>query len=202
MGLSSISWTGYGSSWPTSARRRTRCIRSKVRDASDEGGSVVLGRWNGSLPLPASELVDHCPQHGSLADLRDALDSTSLVFNKALARVDPPHTSSRPPGPPRAGDGPVHRDPPGAILNSSSRSVSPSGVGTGDLTSYGEARTLEGLEPDPAWLDLYAEPPENLLAREVGTWLAGHGASTDLDASNCHAEVTSLRTATSAASTR
>jgi hypothetical protein len=67
-----------------------------------------------------------------------------------------------------------------AILNRLREAYAPVALDRGDLTVYGEARTFEGLEADSAWLDLYVEPPDDLVTRQVGTWLAGHGASTDL----------------------
>ena len=80
-----------------------------------------------------------------------------------------------------------------AILNRLREAYAPVALDGGDLTAYGEARNLEGLEADPAWLDLYAEPPDDLVAEQVGTWLAGHGASTDLARESDLADVSELR---------
>jgi hypothetical protein len=80
-----------------------------------------------------------------------------------------------------------------AILNRLREAFAPIALDGGDLTAYGEGRTLEGLEADPAWLDQYAEPPEDLAAHQVGTWLAGQGASTDLARESELADVSELR---------
>lgn len=43
------------------------------------------------------------------------------------------------------------------------------------LTEYVSARGREGLTPDPAWLDEYALPPEDIMRHHVERWLAVHG---------------------------
>jgi len=48
-----------------------------------------------------------------------------------------------------------------------------------DLTDYVGARDLQGLTPDPAWLEDHELPPEELLRERVDAWLAAQGESVD-----------------------
>ena len=43
----------------------------------------------------------------------------------------------------------------------------------GSLEEYVEARSMGGLEPDPAWLDHYAEPPPELIDKAIEEWIQG-----------------------------
>lgn len=40
-----------------------------------------------------------------------------------------------------------------------------------DLAEYVQARLLDGIEPDPDWLDLYAVPPADVLKGRIDQWL-------------------------------
>ncbi len=165
-----------------------------VREASDEAAITdALAAWKNVLPLEGADVVHLCTQHPGFADLREALNLDFVRFNHALEGVDPPHPPLRHPD--RHGRAmtrfvEAHEQ---AILSRLREAYAPVVLAGGDLTAYGEARNLEGLEADPAWLDLYAEPPDNLVAAQVGTWLAGHGASTDLARENDLADVSELR---------
>jgi hypothetical protein len=152
-----------------------------VRDASDEEAiTAALAAWNDVLPAGAAELVSICNQHPGFADLRDALNLDFVRFNDALGGVDPPYPPLRHPERHERAMARFVEAHGQAILDRLREAYLPAALDGGDLTAYGEARSLAGLETDRAWLDLYAEPPDELVAQQVGTWLAGHGASTDL----------------------
>jgi hypothetical protein len=165
-----------------------------VRDASDEAAITdALAAWNDLLALEAAEVVDLCTQHPGLADLRDALDLDFVCFNEALEGVDPPHPPLRHPDRHERAMTRFVEAHEEAILNRLREAYAPIAVDGGDLTACGEARNLEGLEADPAWLDVYAEPPDDVVAERVGAWLAGHGASTDLAGESELADISELR---------
>jgi hypothetical protein len=165
-----------------------------VRDASDEVAITdALAAWNDVLPLEAADVVDLCNQHPGFADLRDALKLDFVRFNRALEGVDPPHPLLRHSDRHERAMARFVEAHEQAILNRLREAYASVALDGGDLTAYGEARNLEGLEADPAWLDLYAEPPDDLVAEQVGTWLAGHGASTDLALESDLADVSELR---------
>jgi hypothetical protein len=165
-----------------------------VRGASDEGAiTEALAAWNDILPVGAAELVTLCTQHPGFADLRDALDLDFGRFNDALAAVDPPHPPLRHPERHERAMARFVEAHEQAILNRLREAYAPVALDGGDLTAYGEARNFERLEADPAWLETYAEPPDDLVAEQVGTWLAGHGASADLTRESDMADVSELR---------
>jgi hypothetical protein len=165
-----------------------------VRDASDEEAiTAALAAWNDVLPAGAAELVSICNQHPGFADLRDALNLDFVRFNDALGGVDPPYPPLRHPERHERAMARFVEAHGQAILDRLREAYLPAALDGGDLTAYDEARSLAGLETDPAWLDLYAEPPDELVAQQVGTWLAGHGASTDLARQSELAGVSDLR---------
>ncbi|MBR7826635.1 hypothetical protein KDK95_09990 [Actinospica sp. MGRD01-02] len=49
-----------------------------------------------------------------------------------------------------------------------------------DISTYESCSRLDGLEPDPAWLELYVEPPQEVLHAHAVDWLNGLGADPDL----------------------
>ncbi len=165
-----------------------------ARDAPDEEAiTAALAAWNDVLPVEAAELVDICNQHPGFAVLRDALNLDFVRFNDALEGVDPPYPPLRHPEQHERAMARFVEAHGQAILNRLREAYVPVALDGGDLTAYGEARRLAGLEADPAWLDLYAEPPDELVAQQVGTWLSGHGASTDLARQRELADVSDLR---------
>ncbi|MDA8311626.1 MAG: DUF3883 domain-containing protein [Actinomycetota bacterium] len=166
----------------------------KARDVTDDSEVVAaLEAVEGPLPLPPAELVHRCRAHPTLADLRDALGLDFVAFNEALARLDPPHGPLRHPDRHDQAMARFVEAHDEAILSRLREAYLSRALEGGDLTGYGEGRSHEGLTADPEWLDLFAEPPEEVVAEKVGEWLAGHGASSDLDCPSVLPEVKALR---------
>lgn len=155
---------------------------SKLPDIPDEATvAAALEAWQAVLPDEPGDLVARCAERPSLADLRDTLELDFRAFNDVLRNLTPPRPALRhPERHSRAMDDFIdgHEI---AILNRLREAFLQIALEGGDLSSYGNARSHEGLEPDPAWLDLYAEPPQEALAARVGHWLALYGADTDLE---------------------
>jgi Domain of unknown function (DUF3883) len=159
----------------------------------EEAITAALAAFEDLLPMKPGDLVAACREHPGFAALRDALDLDFARYNHALASVDPPHPQLRHPerhARAMAQFTETHRQ---AILYRLREAYLPVALRAGDLTDYGKARNLEGVDPDPAWLDLYAEPPVEIVAGQVGRWLAAHGADTDLAHQSSLADVSELR---------
>lgn len=165
-----------------------------VRDASDdEAVTEALAAWSGVLPEAAPDLVAICESHSRFAELRDALKLDFRRFNDALAGTEPSHPPlSHPELHREAVDQFVHAHQ-AAIADRLRAAYLPVALAGGDLTRYGEARNLEGIEADPAWLHVCASPSGELVAGQVGRWLAAHGASMDLDSASELVGVSELR---------
>ena len=80
-----------------------------------------------------------------------------------------------------------------AIVDRLREAYLPAALDGGDLTPYGQARNLDGIAADPAWLEEYADPPEEAVAQQIAAWLAGHHANTDLDSPTSTPGLTGLR---------
>lgn len=159
----------------------------------EEAITAALAVFEHLLPMEPGDLVAACREHPGFAALRDALDLDFARYNDALASVDPPHPPLRHPerhARAMAQFTETHRR---AILDRLREAYLPVALDLGDLADYGEARSLDGIDADPAWLDLYAEPPGELVADQVGKWLAAHGADTDLARQSSLADVSDLR---------
>lgn len=165
-----------------------------ARDVSSEAEVVsILEAMPGLLPLAPSQLAHECRIHGGLADLRDALGLDFVLFNEALARLEPPHDPLHHPERHEQAMTRFIESHEEVILSRLREAYLPGAREGTDLTTYGEARCHEGLVADPDWLDRFAEPPEALLGKRVGEWLAGHGADPDLDRPSELPEIKDLR---------
>ncbi len=169
---------------------------SKAHDASSEAEVVVvLESMQGSLPFPASELVIHCRENGNLAELRDAGRTRLHRLQRGPGEARPAHSCSCPSGAARAGDGQVHRDPPGRHPLSSSRGLSPSGVGTGRPHALRRGPCARGTRARPGMvgpLRRASREPARREGRDVARRPWGEPGSRPRTAMP---EVTSLRTA-------
>jgi hypothetical protein len=142
--------------------------------------TTALTRWQEALPVQPADLVLRCKELPSLADLRDDLGLNLASFNQVLRRATPPRPPVRYPGRhERAIEQYIdsHRT---AITDRLREAFLPVARARGDLAPYASARSLDGLTPDPAWLDEYADPPEEAVADQVSQWLVNHGARPDL----------------------
>ena len=154
----------------------------RAADAADENGVITaLESSTDLLPMSPAELVRLCRTHTGLADLRDALGLEFIGFNETLAKLEPPHPPLLHPDRHEQAMARFVEAHEEAILARLREAYPPQALEGGDLTAYGEGRSHEGLVPDPEWFDRFAEPPEELLAQQVGNWLTGHGANADLD---------------------
>lgn len=155
---------------------------ARTRDATGEEAIVApLETWQDILPVTAPELIALCKQHPGLADLRDALRLDFRRFNDVLTHADPPQPPLRHPERHERAIAryvEAHRT---AIVDRLREAYRAAALGGGDLTPYGQARNLDGIAANPAWLEEYADPPEDAVAQQVAAWLAGHHANTDLD---------------------
>ena len=147
---------------------------------AEEDITAALMPWQDVLPVQPADLVLRCKEFPSLADLRDDLALDFVVFNEALREATPPHPPLRyPDRHERAIEQYIgsHRS---TITDRLREAFLPVARAGGDLGPYGRARSLDGLTADPAWLEEYADPPEEAVAARVSQWLAGRGARTDL----------------------
>jgi len=165
-----------------------------TRDATrEEAITAALETREGMLPANAADLVALCKEYPGLADLRDALGLDFRRFNDALTHADPPQPPLRhPERHERAMERyvEVHR---AAIIDRLREAYLSVALQGGDLMPYGQARNLDGIAADPAWLEEYADPPEDVVAQQVAAWLADHHATTDLDRSTSMPDLAGLR---------
>ena len=171
-----------------------------MRDATgEEAIAAALETWQDILPVRAADLAAFCKEHPGLAELRDALGLDFRRFNEALTRGDPPQAPLRHPERHERAMAQyveAHRT---TILDRLREAYLPAALDGGDLTTYGQARNLDGITADPAWLGEYADPPEDAVVRQVAAWLAGHHANTNLDTQTGMPDLAGLRTCNFAA---
>jgi Domain of unknown function (DUF3883) len=181
--------------WYFSGAEELSSFDQKVADAPDDSAvTAVLDAWSALFPMTVRDLVEACRRHPGFADLRDTLGLEFLRFNQALTSVDPPHVALEHPDRhvrAMANFVEAHQT---SILDRIREAYVSDAQERGDLTAYGEARNFEGLAPDPRWLDVVAEPPDDLLIGQVEMWLAEHGATTDLSLKSQLPEIGKLRT--------
>ncbi len=165
-----------------------------TRDATrEEAITAALETWQDILPVTAADLVALCTEHPGLADVRDALGLDFRRFNDALTHADPPHPPLHHPErheQAMARYVEAHRI---AIIDRLREAYLSAALDGGDLTPYGQARNLDGIAADPAWLEQYADPPEDAVAQQVAAWLADHHANTDLDSQTSMPGLAGLR---------
>ena len=165
-----------------------------TRDATrEEAITAALETWQDILPVRAVDLVALCKEHPGLADLRDALGLDFRRFNDALTHSDPPQPPLRHPERHERAMAryvEAHRT---AIVDRLREAYLSAALDGGDLTPYGQARNLDGIVADPAWLEEYADPPEDAMAQQVAAWLAGYHANTDVDSPTSMPDLTGLR---------
>lgn len=151
------------------------------RSASDDQQVVMaITPYADNFPLPLGEILTLCRTNIGLVNLRDALHLDFVRFNKALVDEFPSWPPIRHPE--------IHQEAMQqfitlhrtAILNRLREAYLPTALSRGELSQYLVARSLTDLEPDPEWLDLYIEPPENLIELRVTQWLVAHDANPDL----------------------
>jgi uncharacterized protein DUF3883 len=165
-----------------------------TRDATRQEAIIAaLETWQDILPATPTDLVALCMKHPGLAGLRDALGLDFLRFNDALMHTDPPRPPLRHPERHEQAIAryvEAHRT---AIVDRLREAYLPSALHGGNLTAYGQARSLDGITADPDWLEKYADPSEDVVAQQVAAWLAGHGANTDLESQTSMPDLTRLR---------
>lgn len=156
-------------------------FNATLPDVPAEGDiASALTPWEDALPIQPADLVLRCKELPTLADLRDDLALNLASFNEVLRQATPPRPPLRYPD--RHAHAieqyiASHRN---AITDRLRETFLPVARAGGDLAPYARARSLDSLTPDPAWLDEYANPPEQAVATRVSQWLAGQGAPTDL----------------------
>jgi hypothetical protein len=160
---------------------------------AEEDITSALTPWQDALPVQPAALVLRCKELPSLADLRDDLALNLAGFNEVLRQATPPRPPLRyPDRHDRAIEQYIdsHRS---AITDRLREAFLPVARTGGDLAPYASTRSLDSLTPDLAWLDEYADPPEEAVADRVSQWLADRGARTDLTLPPTMPELSGLR---------
>jgi hypothetical protein len=158
--------------------------RSEVEAALEDvtGEEMLLAaveRWAEHLPKPPSEILVAVRSLRGLSELRDELGLDYRHFNRALLALAPDYIPIRHPERHAAVMEEVVNEHASMILDRLRERFAAMPAGE-DLSGYLEARTFAGLEPDPAWLDDYEEPPVELVLDRIADWLIQHGADPDL----------------------
>jgi len=146
---------------------------------SDDVLLAAVERWAEHLPKTPSEVLVAVKTLHSLSEVRDELGLDYRRFNRALLALAPDYAPIRHPERHAAVMEEVVSEHASVILDRLRERYTAAPMGA-DLTSYLQARTFAGLEPDPAWLDDYQEPPVELVLERIADWLIQHGADPDL----------------------
>lgn len=147
--------------------------------SSDDEPSLIktVQTWGATLGSPATVLAT-VKLITDMAELRDELGLDFIAFNDALESLSLP-TLRHPDRHSRVFDRVVEQNMDGLLNRIRERYLEVARSGA-DLSSYVAARMLIDLEPDPAWLEQYAEPPVHLVSRRVSDWLVERGADGNL----------------------
>jgi hypothetical protein len=159
-------------------------------------GDVLLAaveRWAEHLPKPPGEVLVAVRSLRSLSVVRAELGLDFRRFNRALLALEPDYAPIRYPERHAAVMEEVVSEHASMIFDRLRERYTATPTGE-DLAGYLEARTFAGLEPDPAWLDDYEEPPDELVLARIADWLIQHGADPDLHRPTTLDPVEALRT--------
>ncbi|MFD0264230.1 sacsin N-terminal ATP-binding-like domain-containing protein [Kitasatospora indigofera] len=164
------------------------------RTTSEERLRQVLADYQGLLPTTGPNLLELLRAASGLAELRDVLALNFVQFNEALTVLGPPYRPLRHPD--------RHEEAFADFLRKHAPAISErlrefyaEAAGEGhDVSGYPHARLLEGLTPDPTWLDRFACPPDEVMRERTAVWLRSLGADDDLDSPGVLKPVEEMRT--------
>ncbi|WP_405140685.1 hypothetical protein OG589_27430 [Sphaerisporangium sp. NBC_01403] len=140
----------------------------------------AISTWGSSLPHDVSEIIVSARRCRSLAEFRDDLGLDFGQFNVVLSVLGPPYTPIvYPDAHDQIFDEYVRAHAP-VVLDRLREHYSPLAARGEDVSGYTDARRLDGLVPDPAWLLEFRVPPQHEMRATVGAWLRQHGAQDDL----------------------
>lgn len=136
----------------------------------------AISPWLLPLQLDGDRVIDACRVALDVAELRDDLGFDFAAWNASLVAVG----ESADVYPETHASQMLHyvRDHDRAIIDSL-RALHLAGLKQGTpAPAYATQKTeIYALAPDPAWLLLYREVPDELLAARVDLWLGGRGAT-------------------------
>jgi hypothetical protein len=173
---------------------RDRAIDAVDGCASEEALARLLAPHAADLAVAPNDAVVLARLASGMDELRDGLGLPFAAFNETLAALGPPYAPLTHPDLHEAAFAGYVGELADRILDRLRERYLPLAERNGEAHAYAAARTLEGLEPDLAWLPVYRVPTPDLMRARVGQWLRGHGASDDLDAPPVLPPVADLRT--------
>jgi hypothetical protein len=143
---------------------------------------AVLGTITGALPDGPARIIERCLAMRNIDRLRDAFEIDYALFNSVLASIGPPYEPRRDVGGHQQAMQwfiSEHRD---EILGAIRAHFSTAFASNESLTDYVALKRLDGLGPDPAWLDAVPRPTDEMMVSRATAWLVSNAIHAPLEA--------------------